>query len=200
MLGIIISIFIGIFCGLLLKSSFLLNSVDIFIKLGLCLLLFFVGIDIGNYKNLTKSLRKIKKKVIFLPIITILGSIFGGFITASFLSLSFPETIAISSGMGWYSFSAIELAKIDANLGAIAFLSNVFRELLAILLIPFIAKYLGGYEAISCAGAPAMDSLLPFINRNTPANMAIVSFYSGLIITLVIPILLPFLISIFNLA
>lgn len=200
MLGIIISIFIGIFCGLLLKSSFLLNSVDIFIKLGLCLLLFFVGIDIGNYKNLAKSLRKIKKKVIFLPIITILGSIFGGFITASFLSLSFPETIAISSGMGWYSFSAIELAKIDANLGAIAFLSNVFRELLAILLMPFIAKYLGGYEAISCAGAPAMDSLLPFINRNTPANMAIVSFYSGLIITLVIPILLPFLISIFNLA
>ena len=200
MLGIIISIFIGIFCGLLLKSSFLLNSVDIFIKLGLCLLLFFVGIDIGNYKNLAKSLRKIKKKVIFLPIITILGSIFGGFITASFLSLSFPETIAISSGMGWYSFSAIELAKIDANLGAIAFLSNVFRELLAILLIPFIAKYLGGYEAISCAGAPAMDSLLPFINRNTPANMAIVSFYSGLIITLVILILLPFLISIFNLA
>ena len=200
MLGIIISIFIGIFCGLLLKSSFLLNSVDIFIKLGLCLLLFFVGIDIGNYKNLAKSLRKIKKKVIFLPIITILGSIFGGFITASFLSLSFPETIAISSGMGWYSFSAIELAKIDANLRAIAFLSNVFRELLAILLIPFIAKYLGGYEAISCAGAPAMDSLLPFINRNTPANMAIVSFYSGLIITLVIPILLPFLISIFNLA
>lgn len=200
MLGIIISIFIGIFCGLLLKSSFLLNSVDIFIKLGLCLLLFFVGIDIGNYKNLAKSLRKIKKKVIFLPIITILGSIFGGFITASFLSLSFPETIAISSGMGWYSFSAIELAKIDANLGAIAFLSNIFRELLAILLIPFIAKYLGGYEAISCAGAPAMDSLLPFINRNTPANMAIVSFYSGLIITLVIPILLPFLISIFNLA
>lgn len=200
MLGIIISIFIGIFCGLLLKSSFLLNSVDIFIKLGLCLLLFFVGIDIGNYKNLAKSLRKIKKKVIFLPIITILGSIFGGFITASFLSLSFPETIAISSGMGWYSFSAIELAKIDANLGAIAFLSNVFRELLAILFIPIIAKYLGGYEAISCAGAPAMDSLLPFINRNTPANMTIVSFYSGLIITLVIPVLLPFLISIFKLA
>lgn len=101
--------------------------------------------------------------------------------------------------MGWYSFSAIELAKIDANLGVLAFLANVFRELLAILLILFIAKYLGGYEAISCAGAPAMDSLLPFINRNTLASMAIVSFYSGLIITFVIPILLPFLISIFNL-
>lgn len=199
MLGIITAILIGVISGLLFKSSFLLETVDIFIKLGLCLLLFFVGIDIGNYKDLIKSLKKIKKKVIFLPITTILGSLFGGFISSLFLSLSSSETIAISSGMGWYSFSAIELAKIDANLGALAFLANVFRELLAILLIPFIAKYLGGYEAISCAGAPAMDSLLPFINRNTPASMAIVSFYSGLIITFVIPILLPFLISIFNL-
>lgn len=199
MLGIITAILIGVISGLLFKSFFLLETVDIFIKLGLCLLLFFVGIDIGNYKDLIKSLKKIKKKVIFLPITTILGSLFGGFISSLFLSLSSSETIAISSGMGWYSFSAIELAKIDANLGALAFLANVFRELLAILLIPFIAKYLGGYEAISCAGAPAMDSLLPFINRNTPASMAIVSFYSGLIITFVIPILLPFLISIFNL-
>ena len=199
MLGIIIAILIGIISGLLFKSSFLLDTVDIFIKLGLSLLLFFVGIDIGNYKDLIKSLKKIKKKVIFLPITTILGSLFGGFISSLFLSLSSSETIAISSGMGWYSFSAIELAKIDANLGALAFLANVFRELLAILLIPFIAKYLGGYEAISCAGAPAMDSLLPFINRNTLASMAIVSFYSGLIITFVIPILLPFFISIFNL-
>lgn len=199
MLRIIIAILIGIISGLLFKSSFLLDTVDIFIKLGLSLLLFFVGIDIGNYKDLIKSLKKIKKKVIFLPITTILGSLFGGFISSLFLSLSSSETIAISSGMGWYSFSAIELAKIDANLGALAFLANVFRELLAILLIPFIAKYLGGYEAISCAGAPAMDSLLPFINRNTLASMAIVSFYSGLIITFVIPILLPFLISIFNL-
>ena len=199
MLGIIIAILIGIISGLLFKSSFLLDTVDIFIKLGLSLLLFFVGIDIGNYKDLIKSLKKIKKKVIFLPITTILGSLFGGFISSLFLSLSSSETIAISSGMGWYSFFSIELAKIDANLGALAFLANVFRELLAILLIPFIAKYLGGYEAISCAGAPAMDSLLPFINRNTLASMAIVSFYSGLIITFVIPILLPFLISIFNL-
>lgn len=133
MLGITISIFIGVLSGLFLKSTFLLTTIDVFIKLGLCLLLFFVGIDIGNYKNLTKSLRKIKKKVIFLPIVTIFGSLLGGLIASSFLSLSFPETIAISSGMGWYSFSAIELAKIDANLGAIAFLSNVFRELLAIL-------------------------------------------------------------------
>lgn len=125
MLGIIIAILIGIISGLLFKSSFLLDTVDIFIKLGLSLLLFFVGIDIGNYKDLIKSLKKIKKKVIFLPITTILGSLFGGFISSLFLSLSSSETIAISSGMGWYSFSAIELAKIDANLGALAFLANV---------------------------------------------------------------------------
>ncbi len=198
MLGIAISIFIGIISGLFFKFNFILNTVDLLIKLGLCLLLFFVGIDIGNHKELGKSLRKIKKKVILLPFITVVGSLFGGLVSSLFLNLHYFETISISSGMGWYSFSAIELSKINANLGAIAFLSNVFRELLAILLIPFIAKFLGSYEAISTAGAPAMDSLLPVISRNTPSSMAIVSFYSGLIITIIIPILLPFLISIFK--
>lgn len=198
MLGITISIFIGIISGLFLKFTFILTTIDLLIKLGLCLLLFFVGIDIGNYKELGKSLKKIKKKVILLPFITVAGSLFGGLVSSFFLKLHYFETISISSGMGWYSFSAIELSKIDTNLGAIAFLANVFRELLAILFIPFIAKFLGSYEAISTAGAPAMDSLLPVINRNTASSMAIVSFYSGLIITIIIPILLPFLISIFK--
>lgn len=65
MLGIIIAILIGIISGLLFKSSFLLDTVDIFIKLGLSLLLFFVGIDIGNYKDLIKSLKKNKEKSYF---------------------------------------------------------------------------------------------------------------------------------------
>lgn len=199
MLGIAISIFLGIISGLFFRFEFILNTVDLFIKLGLCLLLFFVGIDIGSYKDLNKSLKKIKRKVIFLPFIITFGSLFGGLIASLFLNIRAVEAVTISSGMGWYSFSAIELAKIDANLGALAFISNVFRELLAILLIPLIAKFIGPYETISTAGAPAMDSLLPFINRNTPSSMAIVSFYSGLVITIIIPILLPFLISIFNL-
>lgn len=199
MLGIIISVVIGIVGGLFFKNDFILNNVDYFISLGLCLLLFFVGMDIGNNDEVFNHLKNMKKKILLLPIITILGSLIGGAVASYFISLSLGETIAISSGMGWYSFSAIELSKINTHLGGVAFLSNVLRELSAILIIPFIAKKIGSYESVATAGATAMDSVLPVINKSNPPDIAIIAFYSGFVITVIVPILVPSIVSLFNL-
>lgn len=199
MLGIIISVIIGILGGLFFKNGFILENIDSFISLGLFLLLFFVGMDIGNNNEAFNQLRNMSKKILLLPIITILGSLIGGAIASYFISLSLGESIAISSGMGWYSFSAIELSKINAHLGGVAFLSNVLRELSAILFIPFIAKKIGSYESVATAGATAMDSVLPVINKSNPPDVAIIAFYSGLVITIIVPILVPSVVSLFKL-
>ena len=199
MLGIIISVIIGILGGLFYKNGFILENIDSFISLGLFLLLFFVGMDIGNNNEVFNQLRNMSKKILLLPIITILGSLIGGAIASYFISLSLGESIAISSGMGWYSFSAIELSKINAHLGGVAFLSNVLRELSAILFIPFIAKKIGSYESVATAGATAMDSVLPVINKSNPPDVAIIAFYSGLVITVIVPILVPSVVSLFKL-
>lgn len=199
MLGIIISVIIGILGGLFFKNGFILENIDSFISLGLFLLLFFVGMDIGNNNEVFNQLRNMNKKILLLPIITILGSLIGGAIASYFISLSLGESIAISSGMGWYSFSAIELSKINAHLGGVAFLSNVLRELSAILFIPFIAKKIGSYESVATAGATAMDSVLPVINKSNPPDVAIIAFYSGLVITIIVPILVPSVVSLFKL-
>lgn len=199
MLGIIISVIIGILGGLFFKNGFILENVDFFISLGLFLLLFFVGMDIGNNNEVFNQLKNMSKKILLLPIITILGSLIGGAIASYFISLSLGESIAISSGMGWYSFSAIELSKINAHLGGIAFLSNVLREFSAILFIPFIAKKIGSYESVATAGATAMDSVLPVINKSNPPDVAIIAFYSGLVITVIVPILVPSVVSLFKL-
>lgn len=199
MLGIIISVIIGILGGLFFKNGFILENVDSFISLGLFLLLFFVGMDIGNNNEVFNQLKNMSKKILLLPIITILGSLIGGAIASYFISLSLGESIAISSGMGWYSFSAIELSKINAHLGGVAFLSNVLREFSAILFIPFIAKKIGSYESIATAGATAMDSVLPVINKSNPPDVAIIAFYSGLVITVIVPILVPSVVSLFKL-
>lgn len=199
MLGIIISVIIGILGGLFFKNGFILENVDSFISLGLFLLLFFVGMDIGNNNEVFNQLRNMSKKILLLPIITILGSLIGGAIASYFISLSLGESIAISSGMGWYSFSAIELSKINAHLGGVAFLSNVLREFSAILFIPFIAKKIGSYESVATAGATAMDSVLPVINKSNPPDVAIIAFYSGLVITVIVPILVPSVVSLFKL-
>ncbi|MDY4800761.1 MAG: lysine exporter LysO family protein [Fusobacterium mortiferum] len=199
MLGIIISVIIGILGGLFFKNGFILENIDSFISLGLFLLLFFVGMDIGNNNEVFNQLRNMSKKILLLPIITILGSLIGGAIASYFISLSLGESIAISSGMGWYSFSAIELSKINAHLGGVAFLSNVLREFSAILFIPFIAKKIGSYESVATAGATAMDSVLPVINKSNPPDVAIIAFYSGLVITVIVPILVPSVVSLFKL-
>ena len=195
MVGIALSVIIGGLLGYFFQTPLILDRVDNLIKLGLCLLLFFVGIDIGKNKGVFDNLKSMDKKVILLPFITMIGSLLGGAVASFLTPLSLGESVAISSGMGWYSFSAIELSKISAELGGTAFLSNVSRELLAIFTIPFIATKIGSFPSVATAGAPA----IPVINKSNPANVSIIAFYSGFVITLVVPVLVPAMVALFNL-
>ena len=191
-------VIVGILLGYFTKS-YINFDISLLIQFGLYLLLFFIGIDIGKNNNILNDLKKLNKKVLFLPFITIISSLAGGAIASILLSLSMGESVAVSAGMGWYSFSAIELSKVSVELGGIAFLSNIFRELLAIFLIPIVAKKIGPFESVSIGGATAMDSVLPIINKSNPAEISIISFYSGLVISIVVPILIPILVNIFSL-
>ena len=198
MITVSCAVIVGILLGYFTKS-YINFDISLLIQFGLYLLLFFIGIDIGKNDNILNDLKKLNKKVLFLPFITIISSLAGGAVASILLSLSVGESVAISAGMGWYSFSAIELSKVSVELGGIAFLSNIFRELLAIFLIPVIAKKIGSFESVSVAGATAMDSVLPIINRSNPAEISIISFYSGLVISIIVPILIPILVNIFSL-
>lgn len=192
------SVILGLLIGYNFQESIVFD-VSILIEFGLYLLLFFIGVDIGKNKNIMEDFKKIDKKVLLLPFVTIVASLFGGAIASLVIDLSLKESVAVSSGMGWYSFSAIELSKVSAELGGIAFISNIFRELMAIILIPFVAKKIGAFESISIAGATAMDSVLPIINKNTSSEIVVIAFYSGLVISFIVPILVPFLVFQFSL-
>ena len=77
-------------------------------------------------------------------------------------------------------------------MGALALLSNVFRELMALLLAPLIARWAGDYAPVCAAGATSMDTVLPFITVAThPAN-AVVSIYHGLVLSVLVPALVGF--------
>lgn len=199
MIGISLSVLAGLFFGIFFKIDFLLKNSDSFIDLGLCLLLFFVGIDIGRNSDIFPALKKFGKKIWFIPLTTLAGTLFAGFLASFITSLSLGESLAVSSGLGWYSLSAIELSKISTELGSIAFLSNVFRELLAIFSIPLVAKKIGAFESISTGGATVMDTLLPVINKNNSSDISVVSFFTGVILSGAVPILVPLFVSVFNL-
>ena len=198
MFGITVAIIAGVISGFFFRNDFLILNSDKIVSLGLCLLLFFVGMDIGDSGDIFPKLKKFGKKIWFLPMSTIAGSLLGGYIGSMFTTLTMGQGIAVSAGLGWYSLSAIELSKISAELGSLAFLTNVLRELIAIFSVPFIAKYIGSLESVSVAGATAMDSLLPVINQNNSADVSIVAFFSGIILTSSVPILLALSLSVFQ--
>jgi uncharacterized membrane protein YbjE (DUF340 family) len=72
----------------------------------------------------------------------------------------------------------------------IALLSNVMRELATILMAPLLARHFGKLAPIASGGATSMDTTLPIITRCVGAEYAMVSVFSGIVLTVLAPILI----------
>lgn len=195
-ISIIVAVVLGILAGLFVFPQGFSQYIGIIIDIGLCLLLFFVGMDIGRNKEIFKQIKQNGYKILLVPVAVGLGSIVGSMLGGFVLGLPVNESSAIGAGFGWYTLSAIELTKYNVETGALAFITNVCRELFALISIPYIAKYIGKLEAIAPAGATAMDTALPVISKATDSNTAVVSFITGVVLSTLVPILVPLLISI----
>lgn len=187
---IMLAVLFGTLSGKLIIGEnlpMLSNLMDI----GLCALLFFVGIDIGKNKDVMKQMKEIGIKAVSTPLMTGIGSILGAVVCGMMMGYSFKDAGAIGAGFGWYSLSAIIIAPYSSEISALAFMSNVSREVIAIIVIPLVAKYIGYNEAIAPAGATAMDTTLPIISKATDGKTAIISFVTGLTLSIMVPILVP---------
>lgn len=193
--GIIAAVASGIIAGLFLFPPQLVQYIGITIDFGLCALLFFVGIDIGRNKDIINQIKACGLRILLIPIMIALGSIIGSAAGGFIIGLPFNEAGAIGAGFGWYSLSAIILSDYSPEIGALAFVTNVCREIFALMAIPFIAKYIGKLESIAPAGATAMDTSLAVVSRATDSRTAVVSFIAGVVLSLLVPILVPLLIS-----
>jgi len=190
-------VFIGILVGYLFALQDIAFYLDNIVSILLCLILFLVGIDIGrNRGKIMSHFKDIGINIIILPLSIIIGTFLGSLFASFITGLKIREALAVGAGFGWYSLSAIIISKIYSyDLGIIAFVSNVIREVLSILFIPFIAKYIGKMETIASAGATAMDTTLPLITRFTDSETAVLSFITGVILSSLVPILIPIILS-----
>lgn len=192
---IIISLGLGILVGYMVLPKEVLEYTGVLIDIGLCLLLLFVGIDIGKNKNILEQIETIGLKAVLLPLMVAFGSIVGGMAGAEILGINITDGGAVGAGFGWYSLSAVMLAEKSAMLGTLAFMTNVIREIIALIIIPFVAKYIGYLEAVSVGGATAMDTTLPVVSRSTDSQTTIISFISGIVLTLLTPLCVSFMMS-----
>lgn len=193
--SIIFSVIIGILAGYLFKEQELISYSDYFIDFGLCVLLLLVGIDIGKNKDVLKKIKKIGFKFLLVPLLIIIGSIIGSALGGTIVGLSFNESSAVGAGLGWYTLSSMLLMDYSSELSAIAFTSNVIREIIAIISVPLITKHIGYIESIAPCGATAMDTSLPIISKSTDTITTVIAFITGIILSFSVPILVPILIS-----
>ncbi|MGQ4879749.1 lysine exporter LysO family protein [Billgrantia sp. LNSP4103-1] len=123
------------------------------------------------------------------------SSLIGGLIAAPLLTLRWNEGLALASGFGWYSLSAILVGdRLGPVLGGVAFFNDLTRELLAFILIPLTIRRHAPL-AIGYGGATSMDFTLPVIQQHGGVACVPIAVVSGFLLSLLSPPLILFFLS-----
>lgn len=196
---IIVGFFIcGIMGGLFsLVPEFLQNKdLSNYVLYGL---MFFVGVNIGTDKNGWSIIKKVKFKILLVPLSVITGTLSGvAFISVFIKEISLKDSLAIGSGFGYYSLSSVFITKLAGSvLGVVALLSNIMREIAALLLAPLFVKYFGKLAPIAAGGATSMDTTLPVITKFSGMEYAIIAVFNGTVLTIIVPFLVTLILTVF---
>ena len=157
----------------------------------LCCLLFCVGMSIGSNDNIVSEFRSLNPRLALLPVATILGSFAGSLVAWLFLqSRGVTDCMAVGSGFAYYSISSIFITQYrGAELGTVALLANIYREILTLLIAPLLAKVFGPLAPISSGGATTMDTTLPIISQTCGQQYVVVSLFHGFVVDFSVPFL-----------
>lgn len=165
----------------------------------LCILMFFVGLDLGGSDTVIDSIRKAGYRVILFPIATMTGTMVAGVAACLVMGFSLREGSAICIGFGWYTYAPIVIASAGQQFmiaSAVSFMHNVIREVAGIIFIPLVAKKIGYMESTGVPGIAAMDVCLPIVERSCGPNMVVYAFATGLIMCIVTSLGVPLIMGV----
>ncbi|KAB8033663.1 lysine exporter LysO family protein [Fluviispira multicolorata] len=164
---------------------------DRIVTLLLCFMIFLIGIKLAMTKI---SFRHIflQKTSLIIAFLTVIASLIGAAIASLFLDISLKNALSLSSGFGWYSLSGVLFSKLNEPvLASTAFLCDLFREILALFLLPILSKVNRSHEAIGISGATAMDVALPLIEKHCGNEYVPLALICGVIMSVLVPIFIP---------
>lgn len=149
----------------------------------LCGLLLFVGLGIGLNPEMKKEVRSLSPRMALLPVVTIIGSWLGALLIWTVLHRTLSDCMAINSGFAYYSLSSIFITEYrGAELGTIALLANIIREMLTLLGAPLMARWFGPLAPISAGGATTMDTTLPILSQTVGQRYIALSIYHDFVV------------------
>ena len=150
-----------------------------------------MGISVGNDTHMLRQFRNLNPLLLLLPLMTIVGTLAG----TAVVSLAMPhrslsECLAVGSGFAYYSLSSIFITQYKGpELGTIALLANILREVITLLGAPLLVRCFGQLAPISSGGATTMDTTLPIITRCCGQDFVILSLFHGFLVDFSVPFL-----------
>lgn len=167
----------------------------------LYVLLFSAGMGVGFDLRALTIIRELKARILLVPVGVVVGTL-GGSVVAWVLlgalgaDLSLPDSLAVGGGFGYYSLATVIMTQLgDPALGSVALMSNMIRELVTLTLAPLLVRLGGRLGPVMSGGAAAMDTCLPVIARYSGERCAILAVFSGMALTLLVPVLVPALMA-----
>lgn len=197
MLSVTVSLVGGLLFGYLFLDTGVKDTLDLILMSALDVMIFIAGIEIGSNRGILKRICNLHSALLALaiPLAVACGSICGALLLGHIAGLSAYDSLLVGGGLGWYSFSSVVIsAMYSTEIGTVAFLANMMREISGFFLIPLLVR-VHKFLALAPSGAATMDSGLPVVIKYTNLHVGMYSFINGLVLTLIVPVLISWLLS-----
>ena len=197
MLSVAVSLVGGLLFGYLFLDTGVKDTLDLILMSALDVMIFIAGIEIGSNRGILKRICNVHSALLALaiPLAVACGSICGALLLGHIAGLSAYDSLLVGGGLGWYSFSSVVIsAMYSTEIGTVAFLANMMREISGFFLIPLLVR-VHKFLALAPSGAATMDSGLPVVIKYTNLHVGMYSFINGLVLTLIVPVLISWLLG-----
>lgn len=197
MISVAVSLIGGLLFGYLFLDTVVKDTLDLILMSALDVMIFIAGIEIGSNRGILKRICNLHSALLALaiPLAVACGSICGALLLGHIAGLSAYDSLLVGGGLGWYSFSSVVIsAMYSTEIGTVAFLANMMREISGFFLIPLLVR-VHKFLALAPSGAATMDSGLPVVIKYTNLHVGMYSFINGLVLTLIVPVLISWLLS-----
>lgn len=159
-------------------------------------LMFTVGVSVGSDKRLREILRTLRPSVLLVPLATTVGTFAGVALASLFVRYSLTECLAVGAGFGYYSLSSVFITQYKGTeLGTVALISNILRELITLLGAGIMVKYCGKLAPICAGGCTTTDTTLPVIARFAGKDMVFIAIVHAMVLDLSVPLWVLFFCS-----
>lgn len=155
-------------------------------------LLILIGIELAHLRF---QRAWVAPRILLIPALVLASSLATGAAISFFTGEKLTTALALSSGFGWFSLSgALADQYLGGSYGGIAVVTDLIRELLAIAAV-FLLGQRSAVSSIGVGGATATSTTLPFVRQAYSYEFVPIAIISGLVLSLLAPLLMTFFMS-----